>query len=281
MEGKIQISKFPAVSKTALVTLYCKAVEYQSKTSVLKDKFSFDLYNRIEFDWDNLKKGLRITDPILMGIRVRKFDNMCRQFLDKNPEGIIVSIGSGLDYRFGRIDNGRCCYVDLDFAEIIEFRKEIIPESARNLLIGQSVLDFSWTRRISELSIEHNAPVFFILEGVMVYLEKQEIQDLFNNLLHSFPQSEIFFDIFSEKGKKVSQRKSLFNEWNVKIKTGLSSGKILEEWVTGFRVLSEWFFSDDPDAKRGWMKLIWIVPVFKRLQYFVHGKFEKQKQPLA
>ena len=58
-----------------------------------------------------------------MGIRVRKFDQMCRQFLEQHPNGIIVSLGSGVDYRFGRIDNNQCYFVDLDFPEVLEFRK--------------------------------------------------------------------------------------------------------------------------------------------------------------
>ena len=57
MEQKIQISKFPAVSKTVLVPIYCRALDYQAKNSILKDKFSYDLYNRIEFDWNIVKKG--------------------------------------------------------------------------------------------------------------------------------------------------------------------------------------------------------------------------------
>jgi len=275
MKGKIQITKFPAVSKTALVPLYCKAIDYQAKESILKDKFSYDLYNRIEFDWNIIKKGIRITDPILMGIRARKFDQMCRQFLEQNPKGIIVSLGSGLDYRFGRIDNGHCYFVDLDLPGILEFRKQIIPISTRNLLIGQSVLDYSWIKQISELSTEYHAPVFFISEGVMIYLEILEIQELLNIIHQTFPQTEIFFDMFSERAKKMATRKSMFKDWNVNIKTGLNSGKLIEEWGTGFKILSEWYFSDDPDAKRGWMKLIWIVPAFKKLQYFIHGKFEK------
>ncbi len=73
----------------------------------------------------------------------------------------------------------------------------------------------------------------------------------------------------------MAASKSVFKDLNVEIKTGLNSGKLMEEWGNGFKVLSEWYFSDDPDAKRGWMKLIWVIPAVKKLQYFSHGKFEK------
>jgi len=275
MEEKIKISKFPAISKTAFVPLYCKALDYQAKNSILKDKFSYDLYNRIEFDWNLIKKGIRITDPILMGIRVKKFDQMCRQFLEQHPNGIIVSLGSGLDYRFGRIDNNQCYFVDIDFPEVLKFKKLFTPISTRNVLIGQSVLDYSWIKQILELSIEHHAPVFFIAEALMMYLEIPEIQELLKNIHKVFPQAEVFFDIFNKRAQKMADRKSMFKDWNVKIKATLNSGKLMEEWGIGFKVLSEWYYSDDQDAKRGWMKLIWIIPGVKKLQYFIHGKLEK------
>jgi len=274
MEGKIQIADFPAVSKTALVPLYCKAIDYQAANSILKDKFSCDLYNRIEFDWNIIKKSLRNTHPLLMAIRVRKFDRMCKQFLEHHPGGIIVSLGSGIDNRFGRIDNNECYFADIDFPKVIEFKKFITPVSERNLMIGQSILDYSWIRQILDLGSEHNAPVFFISEGVMIYLEISEIRELFKNIGEAFPRAEIFFDMFSVRGKKIAAYQSVFQDLEVKIKTGLNSGKLMEEWGIGFKVLSEWYFSDDPDAKRGWMKLIWSIPAMKKLEYFIHGKFE-------
>ncbi len=275
MEQKIQISKFPGVSKTALVPICCRAMDYQAKNSILKDKFSFELYNRIEFDWDLVKKGLRFTDPTLMAVRVRKFDQMCRHFLEQHPNGIIVSLGSGLDHRLGRIDNNQCYFVDIDFPEVLEFKKTYTPISTRNLWIGQSILDYSWINQVKDLSREHHAPVFFIAEAVMIYLAIPEIQELFKNMRQAFPQAEIFFDMFNERAKKMAERKTMFQDWNVKIKTALNSGKRMEEWGIGFKVLSEWYYSDDPDAKRGWMKLVWVIPGVKKIQYFVHGKFEQ------
>ncbi len=140
--------------------------------------------------------------------------------------------------------------------------------------MGQSVLDYSWINQIKDLSREHHAPVFFIAGALLIYLEIPEIQELFKNIRQAFPQAEIFFDMFNERAKKMTERKTMFKDWNVKIKTALNSGKRIEEWGIRFKVLSEWHFSDDPDAKRGWMKLVWVIPGVKKIQYFIHGKFE-------
>ena len=194
---------------------------------------------------------------------------MCKQFLEQHPDGIIVSLGSGVDNRFGRIDNSRCYFVDLDFPEVIEFKKNITPISSRNAMIGRSVLDYSWIKQILKLRTERHAPVFFISEGVMIYFEIPEIRELFKNIYQAFPRAEIFFDMFSERAKKFASNKSVFQDLNAKIKTGLNSGMLMEEWGNGFKVISEWYYSDDPDAKRGWMKWIWKIPAIKKLQLLV------------
>lgn len=274
MNEKIQISEFPAVSKTALIPLYLKAMDYQEKNSILNDKFAYDLYNKIEFDWDTIKQSTRKIDTLLMAIRARKFDHICRNFLNHYPDGIIVSLGSGPDNSFRRIDNNRCCFVDIDLPEVIEFKRFVTPASDRNTMIGKSILDYTWIKQISELSTEKHARVFFISEGVMMYFERNELRELFKNIHYSFPFAEIFFDMFSAKAQKYASRKKLFQDSNIKIKTGMNSGKEIEEWGIGFKVLSEWFFSNDPDAKKSYMKLVWMIPVIKRLQYFIHGIFE-------
>lgn len=273
MKEKIQITKFPAVSITALIPLYLKAIDYQKKDPILNDRFAYDTYNQIEYDWRIIKKSTRKIDPLLMAVRARKFDQICRGFLENHPNGIIVSLGAGLDNRFRRIDNNRCHFVDLDFPEVIEFKQLITPTSTRNIMIGKSILDYSWMKQISELSGEKHAPVFFISEGVIMYFERYEIQELFKHMHQVFPYTELFFDMFSERAQRYASKKKVFQDLRVHIKTGLNYGEVIEEWGVGFKVLSEWFYSNDPDARKGWLKLIWAIPAIKRLQYFIHGTF--------
>jgi O-methyltransferase involved in polyketide biosynthesis len=269
---KILIKDFPAVSKTALMTMYCRAMDYQAKNPILKDKFSYDLYQRIDTDWKGISKNLRGHDYVLTAIRVRKYDRMCQEFINQHPKGIIVSLGAGLDYRFGRIDNGQFTFIDVEFPEVLEFKKQIIPKSSRNVLIGKSVLDYSWIGQVKQLSISLNEPVFFIAEGLIPYLEKNEIKDLFTKMIQSFPQSEFFFDVCGEKTVERMSKHSGIEDWNLKLKSGFNSGKDMEEWGIGFKLLGEWYYPEDPDAKRGLMKLMWVIPAFKSWLYFIHGQ---------
>jgi O-methyltransferase involved in polyketide biosynthesis len=271
--AKIKITDFPAVSNTALMTVYCRARDYMSKNSILKDKFAYELYQKIECDWKTVKKGLHGHDFLLTSIRGRKFDQMCSEFLAQNPNGIIACLGAGLDYRFGRIDNGKCTVVEVEFPEVLDFKKRLIPDSPRNLLVGQSVLDYSWITKVHELSRSFDAPVFIIAEGLIPYLEKSEIKTLFQKIGENFPKSRIFFDVCGEKSVQLMSKHSGIEEWEVRLKSGFNSGKDFENMSVGFKWLNDWYFNEDPDAKKGMMKLMWLIPAFKSWLFFIHGQF--------
>ncbi len=248
-------------------------MDYRASAPILNDKFSHDLYTRIEFDWDMVKKKLRRHDFVLTAIRVRKFDQICQQFLKGSPSGIVVSLGAGLDYRFSRIDNGLCTLIELDLPDVLDFKKQLIPSSPRNILIGKSVLEYSWIELLKQKFLLTHAPIYIIAEGLIPYLEPSEVKTLFKKIGENFPQSEIFFDVCGEKTVKMMSKHSGIQDWNVQLKSGFKSGHDLETWGIGFQLLEEWFYPDDPDAKRGLMKLMWVIPMFKYWLFFIRGKF--------
>ena len=48
----------------------------------------------------------------------------------REPDGIVVSLGCGLDNRRRRIDNG-LVVVQLDLPEVIKLRRRFLPETER------------------------------------------------------------------------------------------------------------------------------------------------------
>lgn len=271
---KIQITIFLTVSNTSLMTLYCRAIDYLAKKPILKNKFSYDLFNQIDFDWKLVKKHLRKHDRVLIAIRVRKFDKVCNEFLKQNPRGIIVSLGSGLDNRFGRINNGKLTFVEVEFPGLIEFKKKFLSPSSNCVFIGKSVLDLSWIPQVRDLSVSLDEPVFFIAEGLFPYFEKTELKKLFITIKKNFPKSGLFFDLCGEQTVKYMSKHSEMRDWDVRLKSGFKSGFEIENWGIGFKLLEEWLYPYDPDAKRGLMKLMWLIPMFKYTLFFIRGVFE-------
>ncbi|MEM9538586.1 MAG: hypothetical protein AAGA60_03640 [Cyanobacteria bacterium P01_E01_bin.42] len=66
--------------------------------------------------------------------------------------------------RLARIDNGSACWYEVDFPEVIEFRRKFLQESDRDRFIAQSILDFTWIDRFECSPADR--PVLIFMEGV-------------------------------------------------------------------------------------------------------------------
>jgi O-methyltransferase involved in polyketide biosynthesis len=62
------------------------------------------------------------------------FDGWVNFFLRENPNGIIVEIGSGLNTRFERVDNGQVRWFDLDMPDSMAVRSNYFQETERRKL---------------------------------------------------------------------------------------------------------------------------------------------------
>jgi len=124
-----RIADFPA---TALVTLYCHALESQSEDPVLDDPKAVEItteLNRILSQSKNHLDRMLVSGKIdrnlviHIALRARHYDEYAGEFLARHPGGVIVNIGCGLDSRFLRIDNGSVIFYDLDLPEMIDLKK--------------------------------------------------------------------------------------------------------------------------------------------------------------
>lgn len=168
-----KIDRIDSVAQTLFIPLYIKALESSHPDPIIQDEQAIELVEKIDFDFSSLKipKITRIT----AAMRTRQFDNWIRTFLTSTPDGVVVDIGCGLDSRFHRVDNGNVLWYDLDLAEVIELREKLIAPTDRNFNISRSVFDFHWMDEIRE---EEGKGIFFLAEGVLMYLNMQDVKRL-------------------------------------------------------------------------------------------------------
>ncbi|MCT6781896.1 MULTISPECIES: hypothetical protein [Streptomyces] len=93
-----------SVQVTLLIPLYGRAVETRKKHAILRDAKADEMVAEIDYDFarfDNL--------PSLIGtvLRTALFDRWVHDFLAESPAGTVIEIGTGLNTRFERSDNGR------------------------------------------------------------------------------------------------------------------------------------------------------------------------------
>ena len=85
------------VAETLLIPLFIRARETGREDALLKDETAVELVKCIDFDFSQIK--LQEHDVLGLILRVREFDRFVRNFLESNPEGVVVHIGCGFDTR--------------------------------------------------------------------------------------------------------------------------------------------------------------------------------------
>ena len=194
--------KIGDVAATSFVTLYCHAIESQSKEPILSDpkavEITYELNKILPTSKNTLYKNLirgKLNKQLVIhvAIRAKQYDKYTCDFLNKYPEGVVINVGCGLDSRFLRIDNKKVTFYDLDFPEVIEIKKQFFNENNRYHFIPSSLLDHNWIHAISK----HKGPFLFIAEGVFMYLEKQDVKYLVSKLQSEFPGSELVCEVFN------------------------------------------------------------------------------------
>ena len=145
-----------------------RAKEYERVNPLLKDRYAFDLLNKLDYDFESIFPDLSIDIIVYWAARAYNIDCAIFKLLTNFPDATIINIGAGLDTTFQRVDNGRITWYDLDLPDTIKLRKKLIPETERNHCIAKSVFDKSWFDEVKH----SRSKVFFIASGVLCYFDK-------------------------------------------------------------------------------------------------------------
>lgn len=189
MSDKVQ-AQLGAVQQTLFIPLAGRAQETRKKRPVLRDPKAAEIVESVDFD--TAKYG-RDWGGAVTVLRTAIFDWWVREFLAEHPAGTVVEIGTGLNTRFDRVDNGQVHWIDLDLPDTIELRRKFFADSARRRMVAASVLDDDWLRAVTDSP----EPYFFAAEGVLVYLP--QAPDVLARIAARFPGALIAVDTYSQR----------------------------------------------------------------------------------
>jgi O-methyltransferase involved in polyketide biosynthesis len=237
--------KLGGVSETLLMTLYARARESQRPDAMIRDDLAVQMVQQIDCDFSRLK--MQRHDEVAIIMRMRKFDDHARRFLARNPEGVVVHIGCGLDTRFERVDNGRVEWFDLDMPDVIALRKDLLNEdSGRYHMLASSVFDEGW---MAEVSCLEPRRFMFLAEGVFPYFEESQIRELFLSLRDRFPGCEVVCDAHTPFVIWADNLQLAFSRVQARLHWRLKDPRDVEKWGQGIRLLDEWNYYEDDEPR--------------------------------
>jgi O-methyltransferase involved in polyketide biosynthesis len=209
MPDKLQ-ARLGAVQETLFITLAARAAESKRKHPVLRDPRAVELLESIDYDASTYGRGAGGSITVL---RTAILDFWVRRFLAAHPAGTVVELGTGLNTRFERVDNGQVHWFDLDLPDTIELRRTFFADTARRRMVAASVLDEDWLPEVAR----SQGPYFFVAEGVLVYLPEDQVTATLARLAVRFPGALAALDTYPKRTfdqqHRLAARKGMDAQW--------------------------------------------------------------------
>ena len=130
------------------------------------------------------------------------FDWWVRQFLAEHPAGTVVELGTGLNTRFERTDNGTVHWIDLDLPDTIALRRRFFADTDRRQMVAASLLDEDWMPPVDQSP----GPYFFVSDGVLTYLAVDAVTSTLERIARRFPGALLAFDTYSRSAMDMQHK---------------------------------------------------------------------------
>lgn len=179
-------------AETMLQSFYARAKYSKKKGHKFYDAKAVELVERIDYDFSLAEGDSTMSNGVIA--RTIVFDELVKDFIDKNPECTIVNIACGLDTRVYRMDNGKITWYNLDLPETIAIRNQIYQEQGRISTVGISVLDSGWAEKIKV-----RGKMLFIIEGLSMYLTAQENKKMLEIIRDNFDNATVLMECLAKK----------------------------------------------------------------------------------
>ena len=206
MADKVQV-RLGAVQETLFIPLDARARETRKKRPLLRDPKAAEIIASVDFDTGKFGRNA----GSITVLRTAIFDFWVRDFLAAHPAGTVVEVGTGLNTRFERVDNGQVHWIDLDLPDTIELRRRFFADTDRRRMIAGSVLDEDWLRAVQD----SRGPYFFVADGVLAYLA--EAPQALARIAERFPGALVAFDTYSrqafDRQHKLAAKRNFDARW--------------------------------------------------------------------
>jgi O-methyltransferase involved in polyketide biosynthesis len=231
------------VQETLLIPLYARARDAARRHPVLHDERAGELVDGLEYGFT------RFRGPALLGCVLRSaiFDGWVRQFITEHPAATVIELGTGLNTRFDRLDNGTVRWFDLDLPDTIALRRRFFADLPRCTMLAGSVLDTEWFDTVAGAP----GPYLFVSEGVLVYLAEEQVRTVLSQLAERFEGSVIAFDTAGAVMLRNQHRNGSMHAVDARMQWVCEDPHEVEQW--GLDLLqSRTFATPQPDVADSW-----------------------------
>ncbi|NEQ80208.1 MAG: class I SAM-dependent methyltransferase [Moorea sp. SIO2I5] len=265
-------TKLTGVPRTLLLPLRARADEQSHSHPLFQDPLAVEWLKLLGWDRELdtfYPKNSQVTS-IAIAIRTCQHDQIASRHIANHSHPIVVELGAGLSSRFHRIGQNAYRWFELDLPVVTELRSKLDTQTEQHQFISASVMDFDWMETLSDVAPEN---ILFIAEGLLMYLDPNEVQELINVMRSRFPSATLDVEVvgnFLNKiyRKKLTQIKAPF-QWFVNNEKDLTA--------MGLQVVNTWSVYQIHQERWPWqwqllLKLLTQFPYFRNGYLIVETK---------
>lgn len=195
-----------AVNKTLYIPLYGKACVSRLGI-ILKDVKAEEIWDREGFPLRG--KAASKWLGYYMGMRSAVFDRWVTKMRKELPGAAVLHLGCGLDSRALRVGTGAGCWYDVDFPQVIRERERYYCSGEGYRMIGSDIRRHDWMEQVAEKE------AVVVMEGISMYLRREELEALLRELNARFGKVCILMDVYSGLAARMSRYKNPINQVGV------------------------------------------------------------------
>lgn len=263
---KIDVENMTTVERTALLTLYARALDSQAHPTVLGDRHADATVRKIDYDFAAF--GVPASVVCLTALRTKLLDDRVRAFTARHPDAVVLDLGAGLDDRIHRVVPAPTVdWYNVDLPAVIAVREAVLPADDREHSVAASLADEYWPDLIP-----HRRPAILIADGLLAFLTEQTTIRLFQQIANRFPDGEFAFNDygrmgwFSRFGMRVLPQRmfsDIRTQWGY---AGFKDAHHPETWTQRLTLVEEASYAHQPEVS--------LFPGFIRHTTRLAGRFK-------
>jgi len=198
-QSTVQLSGVP---RTMILTLRGRADEHDRPNRLFQDEHAAAWIKSLPWD-SELEKFYNPLAQVHWAVRAKQFDKVTERHIASYQSPMVVELGAGLSSRYYRVGKGRSTWIDLDLPVVTEIRQQLDTETSEHQFIRSSVMDFDWMDVLPKRDPES---ILFLAEGLLMYFDIDELQQLINQMRSNFPGATLVMDVVGNSAKKAGSK---------------------------------------------------------------------------
>ncbi len=180
-----------------------------------------------------------------IAVRAKRIDELVRGFVLRHPDAVVLDLGAGLDDRMLRVDPPPTVdWYDVDFANVVALRPQLLPQPANAHNIGADLADPNWIDRVPT-----DRPAVIVADGLVAFVAQEDFISLLNRLTSHLAGGELAFNLYTTSAIwALTHLSGMAAIADGVINPGFNDPRQPEHWVGGLKLVEEIFLTRAPEV---------------------------------